>query len=125
MEYEVILENEELIFYQKHDAMDSASQYEEEEDEDRHVHPDDTYFYFGIPLTNIRRISSGYFKADVHEIVLRDDETYTVKIYNPKGYTFKLELPEETYNSVLSILESAVPKKAGRKTRRRLSPKKH
>jgi len=129
MEYEVVLQHEELIFYQKHDTLDSASQQEEEEEEEyTRIHPDNTYFFFAVPLKNIRRIAPGYYKADVHEIVLRDenefgDEEYSVKIYNSTGYMFKLELTEETYTSVVSMLETTSPKKGGRRTRRKRIPK--
>jgi hypothetical protein len=131
MEYEVNEEGGVLQFFQKKDVDESASRYEEEDDEmDTGVEPDNTYFYFSIPLTGIRRVSPRYYKAGVNEIILRDtnemgDPEYSVKLYKVNEYTFRLELTEETYNATKTILETATSKKAGRKTRRRLSVKTH
>lgn len=131
MEYDVVYENGGLTFFQKKDIDESASQYEEEDDErDESIRPDNTYFFFEVPLEGVRRVAPGYYKAGVNEIILRDtneidDEEYSVKIYKAREYTFRLELTEEIFDKTLSILQSVAPKKGGRKTRRRLSPKTH
>jgi len=125
MEYEVSEKDGILQFFQKKDFDDSASQYEEYDDEkDAGVHPDDAYFFFGVPLKDIRRIAPGYYKTGVNEIILRDENEfgeieYSVKIYKANEYTFRLELTEETYNSTKSILETATSNKGGQRTRRK------
>lgn len=109
----------ELIFYQLHVFDDSASGESNEQEEEEDIHPDNAYFYFSFPVVGLsQRKDMSYATSTMNIFPKKEDNVFSIKIEKINEYTFKLDLPQSTFNKVKQALEKASVNPSGGKKRR-------